>query len=530
MTTTYTNYEKLKEAAYSSIRNFIEEPNSSNKIITAPTQVGKTASIIELLKHSHGWLSVVSCDNKTDQLSQIFSRFHQAGLNVFYINKCKKRNTKKIISYLSNNRNVVIVLLNNSSQIKNLSTFITELFQKVQIKNYLCIHDEADTVNKIDIIDETDEKVPESHREWNLHFSKLGKLFLKTLRVWVTATCDNCSNLKNIQGKDIIVLPSPVDYAEVNRHVEWKGNDETALIYEVERINLYKTGEVILYCYTHLIHEQVDKAKKLQNECNCITVVYNSGTKYIFGYPGYTTFNKGINEVLKDLKQTQKAIVIFGSEMMGRGISFVGSDEEQPLAATVLFHKDTSNTSAVNMTQKFGRITGTARPDLKTRTVYCTNKAYNDYINYLFNQKTIYKNLCTFPELNMTEILKLVESKKINRKVDRPSLKKVNQEYKDNCDSGYVYGPVETVKMHRLVKSWMNINNISEIAKLFRIIIESDGKLLSSKVKHILEKYGDNYYNNLVAPVNNRWDTVFRKDKQFHYIKDEAMAYYNSLL
>ena len=113
------DYLDKKEYAYKCIREFLNEPKSANKIITAPTQVGKTASMIELLKNAKGWLSVVSCDNKTDQLVQVFSRFQKAGLNVFYINKCKKRNFNKIILHLANNRNVVIVLLNNASQIKN---------------------------------------------------------------------------------------------------------------------------------------------------------------------------------------------------------------------------------------------------------------------------------------------------------------------------------------------------------------------------------------------------------------------------
>lgn len=528
-------YLENKEKAYTSIRKFLDEPESSNKIITAPTQVGKTASMIELLKNAKGWLSVVSCDNKTDQLSQIVSRFQKAGINVFHINKCKKRAIMKILLHLANKRNVVIVLLNNGAQIKSLSKLIEQLVQKIHIEKYLCIHDEADMVNKMDIIEDVrDPRVPESHRQWLMHFTEFKNFFNKTLRVWVTATCDNCSNIDNITGKDIVVIPPSLDYIPVNKHVDWNGTDETLLLYEIQRIFMYQTGEVILYCYDTRVVKQIEKARILQQETDCITVVYNSTTKCVFGYPEISTF-KCIQELLTDLKQINKPVVIFGCEMMGRGMSFVGNDVETPLAATVLFHKDTTSTSAVNMTQKFGRITGTARPDIKTRIVYCTSKAYTDYTNYLYNQQAVYNEFDNYPDLNMTEILGLIDSKRIHRKVDRISLKKVNSEYSVSSrivpeTSSGPSGPVDTVKMHRLVKSWKDTNNLSEIAKLFRLIIENDGKMLSSQVKNILSMYGINYYNNLVAPVNNRWDTVFRKNETHHFIKDVALVYYRSLL
>jgi len=119
---------------------------------------------------------------------------------------------------------------------------------------------------------------------------------------------------------------------------------------------------------------------------------------------------------------------------MNRGLSFVGKGID-PLTATVMFYKAGLNSHAVGMVQKFGRITGSARPDLYNRKIYCSQAAYEDYTGYIENQNAVYNALLDYPELNMTQILGLVVSRKLNRPVDRPVLKKVNKEYSQNSSS-----------------------------------------------------------------------------------------------
>ena len=89
----------------------------------------------------------------------------------------------------------------------------------------------------------------------------------------------------------------------------------------------------------------------------------------------------------------------------------------------------------------------------------------------------------------------------------------------------------ETDKMKRLVKSWMKLTNITDIAKVFRKIYNSpDSKLLSSEVKSELSNTSNTFYNNLTSEQHsNKWNTVFRKDNEFHYIKNEALEYANTL-
>lgn len=543
----FDEYKIKQQKAHKLIHNFLrpekDDKNSEsvakvkNKIITAPTQVGKTASIIELLGKSQGWLSVVSCDNKKDQQLQVVNRFKQANLNVFELNKCKKQQFTKILMCIAKKESVTIIMLNNAIQIEKLTTLIKKILQNVPIKNYICIHDEADMVNKADDLkDIRNTQIAASHRQWIVHFTVLKSFFSRIRRVWVTATCENCSNLQDIKAKEIVVLPTPPDYRTATTNIEWTG-DNQYLHHEIDRIRLEKTGEVILYCYDTLIANQVEHAEALSKDKDCITIIYNSGYRKIYGYTEYSVFSKSIDEVLKDLRYTNLPVVIFGSELMGRGMSFVGSNKDKPLTATVIFHKDTASTTAVNIAQKFGRITGTSRPDLTTRKIYSSNKAWNDYQNYLYNQKAIYANLENYPDLNMTEILKIINSKTLGRKVDRPSLKKVNAEYSENSDNSSenssatsVDTQTDNLKMNRLVKSWAQIANTTPVAVLFRKMIENDGKMNNNTVKEMLKNNDSTYYIKLAQKNHSSmWYTVFSANSNYHFIKKEAIQYYISL-
>jgi hypothetical protein len=222
-------------------------------------------------------------------------------------------------------------------------------------------------------------------------------------------------------------------------------------------------------------------------------------------------------------------VVVFGSELMNRGLSFVGKGID-PLTATVMFYKAGLNSHVVGMVQKFGRITGSARPDLYNRKIYCSQAAYEDYTGYIENQNAVYNALLDYPELNMTQILGLVVSRKLNRPVDRPVLKKVNKEYSQNSssDSGVDTedGLPDEEKMKRLVKSWAKMSNITRVAKLFRDILVNNGSMLSSRVRELMNNEGQLSH---LTNVHNKWNCVFYKDDIRHHIREEAMEYYETL-
>jgi hypothetical protein len=195
-----------------------------------------------------------------------------------------------------------------------------------------------------------------------------------------------------------------------------------------------------------------------------------------------------------------------------------------------MFYKAGLNSHAVGMVQKFGRITGSARPDLYNRKIYCSQAAYEDYTGYIENQNAVYNALLDYPELNMTQILGLVVSRKLNRPVDRPVLKKVNKEYSQNSssDSGVDMedGLPDAEKMKRLVKSWSRPSNDTSVAKLFREMVENDYRLLSARVKKIMT--GEGAVHQLTSEVR-KWNHVFSKDNTRHYILREAVEYYETL-
>ena len=91
----------------------------------------------------------------------------------------------------------------------------------------------------------------------------------------------------------------------------------------------------------------------------------------------------------------------------------------------------------------------------------------------------------------------------------------------------------ETDKMKRLVKSWMKITNITDIAKVFRKIYNSpDSKLLSSEVKSIANNMGlaQSYVSTLYSKgPASKWYRVFSLENDMICIKTEAIEYANSL-
>ena len=78
-------------------------------------------------------------------------------------------------------------------------------------------------------------------------------------------------------------------------------------------------------------------------------------------------------------------------------------------------------------------------------------------------------------------------------------------------------------KMMRLVDSWLNVNNSTDIAKLFRKMVENGGKLESDLVKETL---GDGPTSAMTLPNHPRnWSFVFKKENGFHYLREEVFEY-----
>jgi predicted RNase H-related nuclease YkuK (DUF458 family) len=505
-----------------------------NIIITSPTQVGKTNYIVNACVNEIATqkLIVISCDNITAQLVQLKGRFESKGLPVYTTGKLVY---SEIEDYLADGKSVVVIILGNDSQIKKLHNFITHLPLHKKPKKYLFFHDEGDMVNKADDLKDLANKlVAKSHRSWVNLMDCLEKSKVEVCRAWVSATPENCSHISRVTGKDIIVLPTPRAYKGVSEHVSWDGSD-SAIGVEVERIRLAGSREVILHSADKVNVDQKEKAKSYSQMFNCIAVTYNmKGFKIYKNGAGFrgVTINKldSISAILEKLTDLGPVIVV-GYNLMNRGISFVGTRVDKPMSATVMFCSMGMTSHVVGTVQRFGRVCGTSRPDITRRVVYCSNRMYNDYTAYLGNQQAIFSKLSDpdFDDLTMSEILgKCDVVMKMKNKLDRPALKNVNSDYSDSCSSVSVGSvDMDLDKMRRLINSWRVDGAAGRVGSLFRQMIDCGGKMESGMVRDVI---GDSQYNALTSRNQvGEWKLIYIKDGRYHYIKQEAIDYYNSL-
>jgi competence protein ComGF len=337
-----------------------------NIIITSPTQVGKTSYIIENCKKNKNqpYLFVLTCDNSKAQMKQLETRLRDEGLVSFDL---KTATSSRIENTLSQQRAVFILMLNNEKQITKLESVINRLQVNYKPKQYIIFHDEADTVNKADngALD-----APLSHKKWNSLFATISARNEIVKRFWVSATPENCSSIGNITGKDIVVLPVPENYVKVSENISWDGCSDEKLGYEITRVKISRTREVILYCVDKKKEEQSEMARKISGKFNCTSVCYNGDGSLVYRY------GRLIEKVTSDISSIIDRFVpnvVVGYILMNRGISFVAGPVGRtlPPTATVMFYSGGSTTHIVGIAQKFGRICGTSRPDIQRRVVYC---------------------------------------------------------------------------------------------------------------------------------------------------------------
>ena len=506
-----------------------------NVIVASQTQVGKTQYLIDAIKRrrNDGEIFVISCDNYTAQLNQMIDRLNGNGIVAFDASKMTPTVASRM---LVSNMNIVIVMLNNCSQIKKMTSLINGIRINSEVKRMIFFHDEGDTVNKTDNpFKISDKSVAKSHRMWDLLFENISSSMIPTTRFWISATPENCSSVSKITGGRIIVLPVPEDYRGVSDHRDWTSNGE-CIKYEVERIRELDNGEVILHCVDKKNVDQDGTARVLSRAYNCVSVSYN-GKSAILYKVGRTVTNiihpdDSISTILDKTRELCSGfpLIVVGYNLMSRGVSFVGSGINPP-TATVLFNQSGVGAHVVGLAQRYGRITGTSRPDLRRRIVYCPTSVYEDYKNYLDNQRIAYSNLKEGK--TMAETVKENGGNKIGRPLDRDAMENTNNEYKtigserDREENNTGNRDSDTDTMKTLVNRWKIASNNDAVARLFRRMVENGGRLESNIIKNMI---GDGPLSAMTLPNHPRkWKYVFRKDGLFHYIREEALAHYNTL-
>jgi hypothetical protein len=504
-----------------------------NVVITSLTQVGKTARFITgySAMKTGSVLTVYSCDNSKAQLVQFRERLDIALVDYYLVTDLsKKKICKEICGKLESGKNVLLLLLNNASQIGKLNGFVSKV---TGLRKYLLLHDEGDTVNKTDVVEP--KNLPVSQKVWNVNLDIVRGLALTGItRIWITATPENIYHIWDVVADKVVVLPKPVGYVGISEHYHWYDNSGSELRQELARIRGLRNGEVILYCSERFKVNQIEAAKSMSAKLQCMTLCFNGDGIVVFSKGGRIGVAcTGISDCLVKIKERAIAegLVVVGHRLMDRGISFVGADTN-PLTATVMFYMGGASTYAVSLVQRFGRITGTSRPDLTRRALYCPTPVYNDYVVCLGNQEIVYSRLGSGSSIR--ELYRVSEGiKKLSRAIDRPSLGGVNSGYRADCLIGSRVG-VEVSdgawlpeKMKRLVSSWRRLENTTQIARLFRAMTLNAGMMKSAEVREYVQNEGAYYV--LTGEHERGHNLVFRKEGEYHYIRDEAMEYYKSI-
>ena len=538
------------------------ESKSVNGIIYAGTQVGKTASTIALIKtfFQYNTPVIVSSDNKTDQQEQIKDRIEKDFISeditlLKVTDKTFKKDLKECIS--NGNKRFVIFCLDNNSQIEKLIEQLTSCYTRIpkmkEIEKMAIIHDEADTIAKdqnTDVIDETQAK---SHQKWlelkDTINNNMGEIDLK--RIFVTSTPENVVQLYDIKCPDVMRLEKPSNYTGYDKikHIDITDDLEIGekLKNEVDRIKNSGTNEAILYCIDRKIEDgHVVLLQHFANWLNCIVNTYNgNGISTIINNPiQLERFERRLNRynvsfikndthfqmknmsirmfysIMKDMGEN--CVLTIGKDLICRGISYVGSDKEAPITATVMFYRPGKTINAVNINQTIGRITGCAMPGLQ-RKLYCPKNVFESYINFNKNQEIYIKEITK--EGNMTTTKETVDGlifKSYKHPIDRPKLNlQMNMESDEETEVGTDVD-MNLEKMIRLIDSWKNVNNLTEIAKVFRRMLDNEGKLESNLVKEMI---GDAPMSSMTLIHHSKWNLVFRKENGFHYLRNEVLEY-----
>lgn len=557
--TVETFAEKIVNKKNKHLEKYVKLINSTSVygIITAPTQVGKTKSSIDLIETCIKYKVpiIISSDNKTDQQTQLFNRIKAdlVGTDSINIELLKIKDASFASSFkkcIINGKIPVIFCLDNASQIEkiivNFNDCITRKIKNIEtIKKLMIIHDEGDVIQKDHDIKFVNNEQAKSHQKW-IELSDTVNTFIDLKRVFVTATPDNVLALYKIESANIIKLEIPNNYqGHKNINYNIVDNDfdiKEILINETRRIvnNLQTNpvGEVILYCIERERNNHDDviiELKKILPDSTINSynsngiIVYTKNKKLInimkeVRFPYTTKTGKIRTKISKSRKNAydnyildskmitithfydmckeagEKVVITIGKDLINRGISYVSSCKENPLCATTMIYRPGQTMHAVGDNQTIGRITGYARPDLK-RILYAPKKVIDTYKNYNLNQEMFLKELIT-GEVNQitTDVWNNYEFEhKLYKPLERKKLNikiKIKKQDDENVDTSGVSETIDGVNLKKL-KKWVNDDTL--IGKMIRFLYDQEKEINIEEFKNGLEYEGNDeqFKNNI---------------------------------
>jgi len=553
----------------------IIEKNNVNALIHSPTQVGKTAAAKEFIEHclDENVPVIVSCDNKSDQLNQFYSRISNElnNENVTLVKMSDSKYKTIIEDCLRNNKKIIMFCLDNAKQINKITTVISStlaVYKKIKLEKIAIIHDEGDVITKDYDIENLNDDQSESHKEWLILTQYISQEEIELKRIFVTATPENVVYKYKIE--DVIRLRVPNNYIGYDKikyvQLDDKIRIKKILIEEQNRRILEKENGVILYCVDKKIEDGQDETfVSVCSYLECVVNTYNGNgitarvnnekfeehlekfvklnnkvkkNKKIVYTDDSTNETKNVWNIkgiaIKDFYQICKEIgagiiVTIGMDLMARGISFVSSEKAiDAIAATTMLYKPGTTMHAVGLCQTIGRITGTARPDLQRR-LYASKSVIENFINYNENQKQYLKEISRNENVVTNEIMKTIElNKKLSRPMDRKKLG-LKPMYKSESESeSEGEGKIDGVDLKKLNK-WLNDNSL--VGKMIRYLYDQETSISLEEFNNGINYTGTDsqFINNIDNGRGNScahgklWlnsnNTVILNEKIRNYIK-----------
>jgi hypothetical protein len=509
---------------------------NERKVLTyAPTQVGKTNAIIDIVKDcvSRGISIVISSDNKKDQMIQLFNRLvkavednYESTFKNCFITTVDNKNFENITEYMKEYNTFVICCLDNKTQIQKTYEKILSINENQNVRSICIINDEGDVTTKSRNITEITNQ-PESHKKWMEFTKKTQDKGINIKRVFVTATPENViyihrpGYLWNLSIPDNYVGYNKINFNELN---DFSSRQITTILAREVRLRK-EEGGIILYCVERNKDSDEDDNNQMKVFIDIISTlkktgldavsVYNSdGIKVVFRLKKqktmfinkietlnlkYSMENDIINISKKDLVISKfygylqscecKVVLTIGKDLISRGISFVSDYKENPLTATTMIYKPGNQLHCVALCQAIGRLTGTAQSKL-VRRLYTTDDVYNNYMTLVQNQIDIITMIKENGNKIDDEVIADIVLNKMSRPVDRKTLKLEKdmvfwEEAEDTDESGYSSDnddEIDGVKISYLYKCIHNKDSL--IGKMINYLYEMEESITFEQFKN----------------------------------------------
>lgn len=328
---------------------FQYEPNVPNKVlIYGQVQSGKTAKIIDYIKHSkHNIPTILCIQNSLTMLDQYHSAFARNGVKVYIINN---PNTFYILRQLRLGNNIVMLFMNNTYR----KFILEDIIKSANLKRYILIMDESDSY----------------HRQMNK--TKLYNEATECVHVTATPFLKCYKNYFN----QIISIQPKNEYFGLNKlDVKFvpdiEPNQYIPKIKDIIKNDFMKTKNGIILINVYNLIEQMDfLATQLYKDqlIEDIPIVTISSTSTLY-YGGQLKELGRINvsRIISGL-DSHKHIILIANRLSSRGINY--SDEKYTRHLT--YQITVKNNNITNFIQKC-RILGNKVNQVDKPRLYCFN-------------------------------------------------------------------------------------------------------------------------------------------------------------